>query len=268
MTTMIIHNIPSIIHVCLKEALYNELMTIPDTLQHIHTRTVLYCQRRSWICCCTWKRNTLQLNRRTNTPSLAVQPVLPHPILCYPLVSYPVPPWPLILCVSDDCVLAVPLAHLSLSLSFCACEPIIVNPPTLANLGDGAETRELQCQHEGGSCEFFLLCWMSSGLIQGTCGGFMRGCCHRTAKSANLGSSESNTVDLTSVKPKDYGPVINDPSECHPQHDSCAFSLLIICYYITSPTCVLSCVVVIVVSLSRLQLWKIYQRTASFPPSS
>lgn len=79
--------------------------------------------------------------------------------------------------------------------------------------GDGAETRELQCQHEGGSCEFFLLCWMSSGLIQGSCGGFMRGCCHRTAKSANLGSSDSNMVDLTSVKPKDYGPVINDPSE-------------------------------------------------------
>lgn len=82
-------------------------------------------------------------------------------------------------------------------------------------LGDGIEARELQCQHEGGSCEFFLLCWMSSGLIQGSCGGFMRGCCHRTAKSANLGTSDiKNTVDLTSVPQKDYGPVINDPSEC------------------------------------------------------
>lgn len=42
----------------------------------------------------------------------------------------------------------------------------------------------------------------------------MRGCCHRTAKSANLGTSDlKNTVDLTSVAQKDYGPVINDPSE-------------------------------------------------------
>lgn len=80
-------------------------------------------------------------------------------------------------------------------------------------IGDVA-SRELQCQHEGGSCEFFLLCWMSSGLLQGSCGGFMRGCCHRTAKSANLGTSDiSNTVDLTNLPSKDYGPVVNDPSE-------------------------------------------------------
>lgn len=83
------------------------------------------------------------------------------------------------------------------------------------SLGDGGvASRELQCQHEGGQCEFFVLCWMSSGLLQGSCGGFMRGCCHRTAKSANLGTSDlSNTVDLTNIPNKDYGPVSNDPSE-------------------------------------------------------
>lgn len=130
-----------------------------------------------------------------------------------------------------------------LLLSFmCLCPNCIA-----MNLGDGAETRELQCQHEGGSCEFFLLCWMSSGLIQGTCGGFMRGCCHRTAKSANLGASDSNTVDLTSVKPKDYGPVINDPSESNhnPSQFPCAF-LFVSCLVVLPPT--------------------YHQRTASFPP--
>ena len=70
----------------------------------------------------------------------------------------------------------------------------------------------MQCQHEGGTCEFFLVCWMSNGLLQGTCGGILRGCCHRTAKSTNLGSGD--IVDLTDLPNKDYGPVINDPSEC------------------------------------------------------
>lgn len=76
--------------------------------------------------------------------------------------------------------------------------------------GDGVD-RELQCQHAGGSCEFFLTCWMSNGLLQGTCGGILRGCCHRTAKSTNLGLND--VVDLTDLPKKDYGPVVNDPSE-------------------------------------------------------
>lgn len=75
--------------------------------------------------------------------------------------------------------------------------------------------RELQCQHEGGTCEFFLICWMSKGLLQGTCDGLLRGCCHRTAKSANLGTAAdlSNTIDLTNLPNIDYGPVRNEASE-------------------------------------------------------
>lgn len=69
----------------------------------------------------------------------------------------------------------------------------------------------MQCQHEGGSCEFFLSCWMTNGLLQGTCGGVLRGCCHRIAKSANSGAND--IVDLTDLPHKDYGPVTNDPSE-------------------------------------------------------
>lgn len=71
--------------------------------------------------------------------------------------------------------------------------------------------RDLQCQHEGGSCDFFLICWMSNGLLQGSCNGIMRGCCHRTAKSANSGTND--IVDLTDLPKKDYGPVKNDASE-------------------------------------------------------
>lgn len=74
------------------------------------------------------------------------------------------------------------------------------------------QDRDLQCQHEGGSCDFFLVCWMSNGLLQGSCGGILRGCCHRTAKSANLGAND--IIDLTDLPNKDYGPVRNDASEC------------------------------------------------------
>lgn len=80
------------------------------------------------------------------------------------------------------------------------------------NIGD--VTTDLQCQHQGGTCEFFLVCWMSSGLIRGTCGGILQGCCHRTAKSSNLGTSDIvNAVDLTDLPHKSFGPTINEPSE-------------------------------------------------------
>ncbi|EDW59890.1 uncharacterized protein [Drosophila virilis] len=75
-------------------------------------------------------------------------------------------------------------------------------------------TTDMECQHRGGTCEFFLGCWISGGLIQGTCNGLLRGCCHRTAKSANLRSSDyvGNTVDLTDLPQKNFGPVNNEPS--------------------------------------------------------
>jgi len=77
-------------------------------------------------------------------------------------------------------------------------------------------TSDLECQHRGGTCEFFFGCWVTGGLLQGTCNGLLRGCCHRTAKSANLGTSEllGRTVDLTDLPNKIYGPVKNDASEC------------------------------------------------------
>ncbi|XP_046866373.1 uncharacterized protein LOC6646261 isoform X2 [Drosophila willistoni] len=76
-------------------------------------------------------------------------------------------------------------------------------------------TTDMECQHRGGTCEFFLGCWLSGGLIQGTCNGLLRGCCHRTAKSANLRSSDQTgqtLIDLTDLPQKNFGPVNNEPS--------------------------------------------------------
>lgn len=73
---------------------------------------------------------------------------------------------------------------------------------------------EMECQHEGGTCEFFVLCWMTGGLLQGTCNSMLQGCCHRTAKSSNLGPEAGKQFDLTDLPSTEYGPVINDNSEC------------------------------------------------------
>lgn len=64
-----------------------------------------------------------------------------------------------------------------------------------------------------GSCEFFLTCWMSSGLIEGACGGgFLYACCLRNSgKATDRGASSITTNDIQ--LPSNYGPVINDPSK-------------------------------------------------------
>lgn len=81
--------------------------------------------------------------------------------------------------------------------------------------GSANSRTDRQCEHDGGQCEFFLLCWMSSGLIQGTCSGVLRGCCHRTAKSSNVGNEATNQLfNLTNLPNKDFGPVVNENSEC------------------------------------------------------
>ena len=39
-----------------------------------------------------------------------------------------------------------------------------------------------QSQCSTGSCEFFLFCWMSGGIVEGDCGGFLMSCCNRPSK--------------------------------------------------------------------------------------
>lgn len=74
---------------------------------------------------------------------------------------------------------------------------------------DEPQGKAQQCL--SGNCEFFLSCWMTSGLIQGSCGGFLYACCHRnTAKAGeHLGPLAANEAPL----PANLGPVVNDPSK-------------------------------------------------------
>ncbi|XP_068216461.1 uncharacterized protein [Palaemon carinicauda] len=60
-----------------------------------------------------------------------------------------------------------------------------------------------------GSCEFFLFCWLSGGLIDGGCGGFLFACCTRQNQRGQRGH-ESYRDDSSGVIPVDYGPVRND----------------------------------------------------------
>lgn len=44
---------------------------------------------------------------------------------------------------------------------------------------------------DGRTCEFFLMCWMSAGLLDGSCGGIMFACCHRSNDAAKANSQYS-----------------------------------------------------------------------------
>lgn len=91
-------------------------------------------------------------------------------------------------------------------------------PSTEANaLTTRQRQGESQKCNQGGTCEFFLYCWMSGGLLDGSCGGLLKGCCHRLAKAGALGVQDSNDVNYLNgldaddkLKPLEFGPVIND----------------------------------------------------------
>ncbi|XP_021962859.1 prostasin isoform X2 [Folsomia candida] len=61
-----------------------------------------------------------------------------------------------------------------------------------------------------GSCEFFLFCWLSGGLVEKGCGGFLFACCRHNVASqvkSGIGYSPTEPPDV----PEYYGPVMNDP---------------------------------------------------------
>ena len=65
-----------------------------------------------------------------------------------------------------------------------------------------------------GSCEFFLSCWMSGGLVEEGCGGFLFACCNRPGR-AHYSSFTDNHFrdDPRGLIPFDLGPVVNDPGK-------------------------------------------------------
>lgn len=76
-----------------------------------------------------------------------------------------------------------------------------------------------------GSCEFLLTCWMASGYIESTCGGFLYVCCDRN--SAKTNENIAINTNRASV-PVDYGPVTNDPSKSPPVRGFIAYYTLYI----------------------------------------
>ncbi|KAG6447263.1 proclotting enzyme [Manduca sexta] len=77
---------------------------------------------------------------------------------------------------------------------------------------DSSIDRQDQKCPQGGTCEFFIYCWMVGGLLDGSCGGLLKGCCHRVAKAGVLGVHDSNSLEYSSREGQSYGPVINDES--------------------------------------------------------
>ncbi|XP_037082479.1 uncharacterized protein LOC119103133 [Pollicipes pollicipes] len=76
-------------------------------------------------------------------------------------------------------------------------------PPVVHQYRPAVDHRFLGSRAACGSCEFFMLCWMSGGTVRGGCGGFMFGCCERGRRAAKSFNPPPPQVD--------YGPVRNDP---------------------------------------------------------
>ncbi|KAK4316296.1 hypothetical protein Pmani_012532 [Petrolisthes manimaculis] len=60
-----------------------------------------------------------------------------------------------------------------------------------------------------GTCEFFLMCWLRGGLIDGGCGGFLFACCSHGTQRGQRGH-QSYRQDSSGITPVDYGPIRND----------------------------------------------------------
>eukprot|EP00096_Caligus_rogercresseyi_P006964 TRINITY_DN240_c0_g1_i14.p1 TRINITY_DN240_c0_g1~~TRINITY_DN240_c0_g1_i14.p1 ORF type:complete len:441 (-),score=97.98 TRINITY_DN240_c0_g1_i14:933-2255(-) len=60
-----------------------------------------------------------------------------------------------------------------------------------------------------GSCEFFLFCWLTGGLIEGGCGGFLFACCQRPSA---VGTQQIIETDKNTRPELEYGPVQNEAS--------------------------------------------------------
>lgn len=64
-----------------------------------------------------------------------------------------------------------------------------------------------------GTCEFFLMCWLGGGLIDGGCGGFLFACCNRAGVGGrNQARPESYREDGQALVARDYGPIRNEPT--------------------------------------------------------
>lgn len=88
--------------------------------------------------------------------------------------------------------------HLTLYSSpsrFASCQ--IANRAPLTRTGSG------EMCISGASCEFFLSCWLSGGLLEGPCDGLLRGCCQRGAAKAGKSAGQAiGTLEAPPESPK------------------------------------------------------------------
>ena len=102
------------------------------------------------------------------------------------------------------------------------------NPPPRPQRHGGGSRRPPQVRHDQpkkrqfvgdqhqcgtGSCEFFLFCWLSGGVVDGGCGGFVFACCKRPQQFQNYDESPkviaAPQVRLLPTKPS-AGSAVND----------------------------------------------------------
>lgn len=56
---------------------------------------------------------------------------------------------------------------------------------------------------DGATCEFFFSCWLSGGLLDGPCEGFLRACCHKgSSKTGQSHSQAIGTIEAPRESPK------------------------------------------------------------------
>ncbi|KAF2905054.1 hypothetical protein ILUMI_01123 [Ignelater luminosus] len=65
------------------------------------------------------------------------------------------------------------------------------------------------------TCEFFLSCWISGGLLEGPCDGILHGCCHRGAsKTGNSFTQAVGTIEAPRESPKAHAGLLDVETRC------------------------------------------------------
>ncbi|KAJ8955766.1 hypothetical protein NQ318_008640 [Aromia moschata] len=66
----------------------------------------------------------------------------------------------------------------------------------------------------GATCEFFLTCWLSGGLVDQPCGGLLRGCCYRgVSKTGHSGGKAIGTLEAPPETSKTQASLL-DSTQC------------------------------------------------------
>lgn len=85
-----------------------------------------------------------------------------------------------------------------------------------------------ECKRSGGTCEFFVTCWLGGGLLDGGCGILLSGCCYRNVKRQR-GTKEA-PYDVSNFVEYNV-PTVNDKSESKLHASSISSICLFLFFY-------------------------------------